>query len=228
MWSENLTQRISVVTTLDGSQTLEIDNGVEHYHSTNGAIAEAIHVYIEAGLAKVEGETISVFEVGFGTGLNAMLASQYALDHKQKICYRAIERYPLPYDITQKLNYPEKTGIDRLVHFDKLHAAPWNTAQETNPYFTLTKFEGDLTEFSFDFGIDVVFFDAFSPELQPELWSEAIFARIYKAMSGNGRLVTYSSKGMVKSNLRNAGFTVSRLPGANGKRHMVLAQKTGL
>lgn len=223
--SEYLQERVHVVETTDGSQTLSIDGGIEHYHSTNGAIAEALHVYIDAGLAPFAGREVNVFEVGFGTGLNAMLAYQFAVCNATKVNYTSVERYPLPLNIVEKLTYPEQVELDREKYFNALHSAPWNSMVELDPCFTLQKVEVDLVEYSPSAEIDVVFFDAFAPDLQPQLWSLQVFERIYKTMNAGGVLVTYSSKGFVKNNLRESGFNVKRLPGPKGKRHMILAQK---
>ena len=223
--SEYLQERVHVVETTDGSQTLSIDGGIEHYHSTNGAIAEALHVYIDAGLAPFAGREVNVFEVGFGTGLNAMLAYQFAVCNATKVNYTSVERYPLPLNIVEKLTYPEQVELDREKYFNALHSAPWNSKVELDPCFTLQKVEVDLDEYSPSAEIDVVFFDAFAPDLQPQLWSLQVFERIYKTMNAGGVLVTYSSKGFVKNNLRESGFDVKRLPGPKGKRHMILAQK---
>lgn len=223
--SEYLQERVHVVETTDGSQTLSIDGGIEHYHSINGAIAEALHVYIDAGLAPFAGREVNVFEVGFGTGLNAMLAYQFAVCNATKVNYTSVERYPLPLNIVEKLTYPEQVELDREKYFNALHSAPWNSKVELDPCFTLQKVEVDLVEYSPSAEIDVVFFDAFAPDLQPQLWSLQVFERIYKTMNAGGVLVTYSSKGFVKNNLRESGFDVKRLPGPKGKRHMILAQK---
>jgi len=223
--SDHLQQRIQLVQTSDGSQTLSVDGGVEHYHSTNGAIAEALHVYIEAGLAPFAGREVNVFEVGFGTGLNAMLAYQFAVCNATRVNYTSIERYPLPLDIAEKLNYPEQVDLDREKYFDALHSAPWDSMVALDAHFSLQKVEADLVEYTPSAGIDVVFFDAFAPDLQPQLWLLQVFEKVFNAMNDGGVLVTYSSKGFVKNNLREVGFSVKRLPGPKGKRHMILAQK---
>lgn len=218
-------ERVRLVQTSDGSQTLSVDDGVEHYHSTNGAIAEALHVYINAGLAPFSGKAVHVFEVGFGTGLNAMLAYQFALATQTSIRYTSVERYPLPFDIVNNLSYPEQVNLDRDKYFSALHQAEWNVTVPLDPLFALHKAEADFAEYTPPSGIDVVFFDAFAPDLQPQLWSLPVFAKIFASMNEGGALVTYSSKGFVKNNLREAGFVVKRLAGPKGKRHMILAQK---
>lgn len=223
--SDNLQRRVEVVETADGSQTLSVDGGVEHYHSTNGAIAEALHVYINAGLAAIDRLPIRLLEVGFGTGLNAMLSFIYAEKNQREVIYTSVERYPLGADVTSLLRYAEQLGIDRCKYFDSLHAAEWNVPSVISPYFTLQKVEVNLVEFEPTGPIDLVFYDAFAPDLQPELWSTSIFKKIYNAMSSGGILVTYSSKGFVKNGLREVGFSVKRLQGPKGKRHMILAQK---
>jgi tRNA U34 5-methylaminomethyl-2-thiouridine-forming methyltransferase MnmC len=223
--SDLLQERISLVTTSDGSQTLAVDGGLEHYHSTNGAIEEAMHVYIGAGLAKVVGPKVAVFEMGFGTGLNAMLAYIYAVNNGVEVRYLTLERYPLSSNITLKLSYPSILGVDRQKFFDSLHSASWNEWHQLDPLFFFKKVEYNMGNYALSDSVDVVFYDAFSPDLQPNLWSVDVFKNIYSALSVGGSLVTYSSKGFVKNNLREAGFIVKRLPGPKGKRHMVLAQK---
>lgn len=223
--SDKLQQRIKVVTTGDGSQTLSVDGGVEHYHSTNGAVAEALHVYIDAGLAASAKNPINIFEVGFGTGLNAMLACKYAVENGVKVYYTSIERYPLEADVVSLLTYPEEVGLDRTLYFESLHAAPWNVWVNINPYFSIQKVEENLESYKPRDPIDVVFFDAFSPDLQPDLWSYTVFSRLFEAMNDQAILTTYSSKGVVKRTLREVGFSVKRLNGPKGKRHMLLAQK---
>lgn len=224
--SDRLQHRVEVVTTADGSPTLSVDGGLEHYHSTNGAIAEALHVYINAGLASFHGHTsINVFEVGFGTGLNAMLAFQYAVENRVEVCYTSVERYPLDGSIANQLTYPEQRGLDRHRFFEQLHEASWNRLVRLDEFFTLQKVECNMENYLPASPIDIVFFDAFAPDLQPQLWSAAVFHKLYQVMESGGVLTTYSSKGFVKQNLREVGFFVKRLPGPKGKRHMLLAQK---
>lgn len=213
----------------DGSLTLRHEVLGELYHSDRGAVGEAEHIYIHAGfdraLAYGDREEIAVFDVGFGTGLNGWLtycrANEAVLP--VRVDYRTIELYPLCMDVVEKLNFTP----DPL--FKALHRLPWDgKAHELSECFSVTKYLENLL--SFDFSplnekFDVVYFDAFAPDAQPDLWTEEIMEKMYTILSPGGVLVTYSSKGSVKQALRAVGFEVTRLPGAMGKRHMVRAVK---
>lgn len=218
--------------TEDGSLTLRHAVLGELYHSDRGAVGEAEHVYIRAGLDLVAAERdsavderpIAVFEVGFGTGLNAWLTAERAAELGWAVDYRAIDLYPLVEETWRALHYTESQ------FFEWMHGVPWDGKAHRldEGRFSLTKFRADLGTFDFsamDSTFDVVYFDAFAPDAQPELWSEAVMAAMYRILRPGGVLVTYSSKGSVKQALRAVGFEVSRLPGALGKRHMVRARK---
>ncbi len=210
-----------LTTTADGSHTLYLPEFDEHYHSTHGAIQEAEHIYIKAGLKSCNTETISVLEVGFGTGLNCLLT---AINTKKRIHYHTIELYPLSLQQIEQLNY-----TDNLPHykhlFQKIHQCPWDRTEEITPNFSLQKSKTDITTIQLNKNYDVVFFDAFAPNVQPELWTVKVFQNIYKHCNKNAVLMTYCSKGIVKQALRTAGFTVKRLPGPPGKRHIIQAIK---
>ncbi|SDB81047.1 tRNA U34 5-methylaminomethyl-2-thiouridine-forming methyltransferase MnmC [Williamwhitmania taraxaci] len=167
---------------------------------------------------------ITIFEMGFGTGLNALLTLLQAEQMAQNVDYYAVELYPIPAEEACKANFSEQLGV-AVDRFRSLHSAEWDKAVAIDNRFTLTKIQGDLVNLELPLGIDLVYFDAFDPEAQPELWSETIFKKLYEAMSNEGVLVTYSSKGIVKQALRAAGFFVQRLSGPPGKRHMVRAIK---
>ena len=207
---------MELLETADGSLTLRHEVLGELYHSDRGAVGEAEHVYIRAGLDRAlkERTAVSVFEVGFGTGLNGWLTCLRAQETGVKIDYRTV----------RQLNYTSDPV------FTTLHDLPWDGLPHTvSEYFTLTKYEADLL--SFDFVslkgcFDVVYFDAFAPDVQPELWSEEVMRWMYAILGPGGALTTYSAKGTVKRALRTAGFEVFRLPGALGKRHMLRAVKS--
>ena len=167
---------------------------------------------------------ITIFEMGFGTGLNALLTLLEAERLVQDINYFSVELFPIPVEEACKANYPERLGMEGD-QFRAMHSAKWGTAAAIGNRFTLTKINSDLLAIVLPLGIDLVYFDAFDPEAQPELWGEAIFSKIFEAMNPDGVLVTYSSKGIVKEALRAAGFFVQRLAGPPGKRHMVRAIK---
>ena len=209
--------------TNDGSHTLS--NGSETYHSQYGAIQESQHVFIESGLMKVSSngsaDPIHVLEVGFGTGLNALctiLAPQHV-----PILYTAFEPHPIAKSIWEKLNYFEESQHSTAL-FHQLHMTDWNLDVTLSPSFTLHKKNTPFTcNISGLLPVDVVYFDPFSPNTAPDLWTEPIFKALFQLMSKHSVLVTYCSKGIVKTRLRNAGFTVERRPGPPGKRHMIRA-----
>ncbi len=213
--------------TKDGSHTLFIPQLNEHYHSVNGAIQESLHVFIETGLRQCQKERIRVFEVGFGTGLNAFLTFLYARESSKQIDYTSIELYPLSGNIVDKLNYPELLSVSDKAVFEAMHQCAWNKPTAVSNSFQLTKIESDLISWknSNDEDFDIVYFDAFAPDKQPEMWSQEIFDNLYQMMSQNAIFVTYCAKGMVRRMLQTSGFEVERLPGPPGKREMLRAVK---
>lgn len=217
---------ITLEPTADGSNTLFVPELDEHYHSVKGALTESQHIFIQMGLNHSQAESPHVLEIGFGTGLNAFLTLLEAEKQQRKVCFTSIERYPLKEDIVQKLGYPEIIAPEKSEKFYALHAAPWNQSVEISPCFTLHKIEGDFTHFDFQSHYDVVYFDAFAPEKQPEMWSQPLFDRLYQQMNPGGILTTYCAKGVVRRMLQAAGFTVERLPGPpGGKREILRANK---
>lgn len=215
------------VETGDGSLTVRHEGLGELYHSDRGAVGEAEHVYIRAGfdrvIEKADRKSISVFEVGFGAGLNCWLTYRRAEECGIHVDYRAIDLYPVNRSVTEKLNYTDSPV------FKEIHNVIWDGAlHPVGERFSLAKYRADLSMFDFESlreQTDVVYFDAFAPDAQPELWSERIMSRMYAILKPGGVWVTYSSKGSVKQALRAVGFEVTRLPGALGKRHMVRAIK---
>ena len=215
-----------LIKTTDGSHTVVDTKTNETYHSENGAINESIHVYIQNGLSRTTKDEINILEIGFGTGLNALLTYQYALGHAKQINYFSIEKFPLGQEIIEQLNYPGQLKIEKEI-FLKLHSCKWANWEQINNNFKLFKQQTDLTEFDFSKlkNIDLVYFDAFSPSKQPELWTVKIFEQLYQIMCPNALLATYSSAGTVKRALRATGFTVKRKPGPKGKFHILNAFK---
>lgn len=217
---------ITLEPTADGSNTLFVPELDEHYHSVKGALTESQHIFIQMGLNHSQAESPHVLEIGFGTGLNAFLTLLEAEKQSRKVCFTSIERYPLKEDIVRKLGYPEIIAPEKSEKFYALHTAPWNQFVEISPCFTLHKIEGDFTHFDFQSHYDVVYFDAFAPEKQPEMWSQPLFDRLYRQMNPGGILTTYCAKGVVRRMLQAAGFTVERLPGPpGGKREILRANK---
>ena len=211
--------------TADGSHTLFIPEMDEHYHSVNGAVQESRHVFIEAGLHQLEREEITVFEVGFGTGLNAFLTLLDAEQHRKRITYYSTELYPLSMEVVQSLNYGELISEERKEDFYALHEAEWNVSVPITEHFVLHKIEGDSNRCVLPKGIDLVYFDAFAPDKQPEMWHQEIFDRLYACMRERGVLTTYCAKGVVRRMMKEAGYSVERIPGPPGKREMLRAIK---
>ena len=235
---------LRLVVSEDGSSTVYTDRHGEHYHSTHGAVQESRHIFVEAAWRwwtahHPEQRTVRIFEVGLGTALNLLLiynevaggAVQGVECHEadatasaRQVHYTAIERYPLPRQIAEGLNYGGlMEGDDEVMR--QIHCAPWGEAVALHRRMTMVKVEADLCGYTPEQGIDIVFFDAFSPDTQPELWSQQIFDRLYAAMNDGGVLTTYCVKGIVKQALRQAGFEIVRLAGPPGKRHILRATK---
>ncbi len=215
---------VKIKVTSDGSVTLYSETFKENYHSTAGAVAESEHVFINAGLKKLNINGIKILEVGFGTGLNAFLTLHEAIRSKILIDYFAIELYPLEEKILQVLNNSEPFKSD-ILSFTLLHKYVSDQRMKINNYFNLTVINDDIINASLGEGYNLVYFDAFSPEVQPELWTENMFAKIFNSMTKGGILNTYCAKGIVRRNMQNAGFLVERLPGLPPKREMLSARK---
>lgn len=209
--------------TADGSHTLFIPEMDEHYHSVNGAVQESRHVFIEAGLHHQAKKDITVFEIGFGTGLNAFLTLLAAEENGRKVDYHSVELYPLEPELVQSLNYGDVICPEKKELFQALHAAPWNEAAGITNLFTLHKIQGDNNSCALPEGIDLVYFDAFAPDKQPEMWNQEIFDRLYAHMAEGGILTTYCAKGAVRRMMKEAGYSVERIPGPPGKREMLRA-----
>lgn len=214
-----------LITTKDGSHSLFVPELNEIYHSANGAIQESNHVFIEAGLKQFAKKEIEIFEIGFGTGLNAFLTLNHAINNQIKIKYNTIEKFPVDYQTLQRLNYTEIININLQDVFYQLHSNTWSQQFQINEYFELFKIKDDISNFSPDFEYDLIFFDAFAPDIQPELWTIEIFQKLYDKLKPNGILTTYSAKGEVKRNLKACGFEIEKIPGPPGKREMIRATK---
>lgn len=225
---------MEIIFTEDGSNSIYLPEINESYHSTHGAIQESSHIFINLGLKASKKKKIRILEIGFGTGLNALLTT---LHPDFEIDYTSLELFPLELSIALKLNYHQQLGIGpEIFHF--LHQAPWGSYSQITENFKILKIQTDLTSFDFqnllncnptnnstDLNFDLIYFDAFSPEKQPELWSEKIFSNIYDHCNKDAILTTYCAKGQVRRNLQAAGFKVERLPGPPGKREILRATK---
>lgn len=218
---------IKIITTEDGSHSIHLAELEETYHSIHGAIQESNHVFIEAGLnywlSKNSNPTsLSILEFGFGTGLNALLTA-IKVDVCRKTSYHTLEKFPLSKEITDSLNYGEILGKPELFH--KIHSANWGLEQSIMPYFSIKKIETDFSDFSANDDYNIIYFDAFAPSKQPQLWTKSIFERCYQMIKKGGVLVTYSAKGQLKRDLRSIGFMVESLPGPPGKFEITRAIK---
>lgn len=219
----------SIITTSDGSKTIQIEGWNEQYHSIHGALQEAKHVYINAGLKtflerQPKQNALTVLEIGFGTGLNALLTALESLNISQEICYHGIEAYPVEAEELQALGYHTLIGSNPSI-FQNIHNCSWHETHKILPHFSIVKrqaFFSDIAEVNV---FDVIYFDAFGPRVQPNLWIESIFKKMYEALRPNGLLVTYCAKGSVRRCMQAVGFEVERLPGPPGKREMLRAIK---
>ena len=221
--------------TADGSYTLYVPELDEHYHSVKGALTESQHIFIEMGLKHSPASDPHILEIGLGTGLNAFLTLLSAEETRRKVHYTGIERYPLAEETLKQLDYPRLIGKQHEEDYYAIHRAPWDTETEVSPWFTLHKIEDDFTRlFNSAEGsrpavprYDIIYFDAFAPEKQPEMWEQSLFDTLYKVLNDGGILTTYCAKGVVRRMLQTAGFTVERLPGPpGGKREILRATKS--
>jgi len=224
-----------IIDTADGSKTIYLPDWNEHYHSKHGAVQEAVHVFIKSGLhhqchsdqMEISNRNISILEIGFGTGLNAYLSLLEATKLDIQINYIGVEAFPVKVKELKLLNYPEVIlGQPKDELFDTLHSINWESEHRITERFRLTKRKqffkniDDLEQY------DLIYFDAFGPRVQPELWTEDIFRNMYNALKYKGVLVTYSAKGSVRRAMVSVGFKVDRLPGPPGKREMLRALKS--
>jgi tRNA U34 5-methylaminomethyl-2-thiouridine-forming methyltransferase MnmC len=255
----------TLIKTADGSHSLYVKELDEHYHSIHGAIQESKYVFIEKGLkhilTKQNFSELFILEIGFGTGLNALLTFMEAENLNAKINYTSLEAFPLEIELVNTLNYVEqlsnvphrkgdapldsasdnpdiKNEISNQVRndgstekshlrniFNTMHTSKWETVTPFSKNFTLHKIKKILQQVEFNNTFDLIYFDAFGPRVQPEMWEENLFGKIFDAINPQGCLVTYCAKGEVKRTLKKVGFVVETLPGPPGKREMVRGSK---
>ncbi len=218
---------VTVIPTRDGSPTLRTEAGVS-YHSAHGALQESRQVFIQNGLLTAlekfpEKQPLRVFEMGFGTGLNAFLTALECTEKQRFVQYASVEKHPLIPEIWQQLSYPQTAAANDL--FAALHSAEWNAPTAITPFFQLHKISGNLEDLEIPQGLHLIYFDAFAPEDHPSAWTEAIFRKLYAALLPGGVFTTYCSKGSVRRALQSVGFLVEKLPGPPGKREVVRAWK---
>lgn len=215
-----------IITTKDGSTTIHLPELNETYHSKFGAIQEAYHVFIKMGFELFSQESISILEIGFGTGLNAFITFLEAQKNNKTIDYVGVEAYPVALEEAMQMNYvSELNSSDKNEMFNEMHICTWEEKHKISQTFCLTKrkqlFEDIIDENRFD----LIYFDAFGFTVQPNLWNEIIFAKMYKSLKSGGVLVTYACRTSIKNAMLSSGFSVEKLPGAPGKREMLRATK---
>ncbi|MFH6934861.1 tRNA (5-methylaminomethyl-2-thiouridine)(34)-methyltransferase MnmD [Flavobacterium sp. FlaQc-30] len=215
-----------IIKTLDGSTTIHLEEWNESYHSKHGAIQEAKHVFIKNGLSLFESNPVSILEIGFGTGLNAFITFLESEEKQQHINYVGVEAYPIAASEVLAMNYVEELEAESFSEvFKKMHESEWNEEVKINSRFSLTKRKQFFDEIDDLEIFDLIYFDAFGYRVQPELWSTAIFQKMYNSLKPNGVLVTYAARGIVKRSMIEVGFTVEKLTGPPGKREMFRAFK---
>lgn len=214
-----------IIQTKDGSTSILLPDWNETYHSKFGAIQEAKHVFIKNGLSLFEGKSVSILEIGFGTGLNAFITYLEAKNANQKIDYTGVEAYPVSEEDALKMNYVSELDAAYEEIFLKMHKADWNEKVVLDPNFTLQKQNKKFQEIADESKYDLIYFDAFGFRVQPELWSLEIFQIMFKALKPNGILVTYACRSSIKNAMKESGFEVEKLNGPPGKREMLRARK---
>lgn len=218
-----------IITTKDGSTTIHIKDWDECYHSKHGAIQEAQHVFIQNGLSLFPNQAVSILEIGFGTGLNAFITYLESPKLNQSIHYVGVEAYPVDSNEIVAMNYvDELNAVIQKAVFKKMHESEWDEKVILNPEFELIKRKQFFDEIDDFEQFDLIYFDAFGYRVQPELWSTAIFKKMYDALKPQGKLVTYAARGVVKRSMIEVGFTVEKLAGPPGKREMFRATKGGI
>lgn len=216
----------NIITTGDGSKTIQIQDWEEQYHSVHGAVNEAYHVFIDKGLEYFTNKAIRILEIGFGSGLNALITLIESGKNSRVVDYTGIEAYPVSIEEVLQLEYIETLNAEAYRKpFFEMHKCAWGIKTELTSHFTFLKQKMDFQEISDTSLYDLIYFDAFGARVQPELWTEIVFAKMYKALSANGVLVTYAAKGSVRRAMQSVGFVVERLPGPPGKREMLRALK---
>jgi tRNA U34 5-methylaminomethyl-2-thiouridine-forming methyltransferase MnmC len=214
-----------LIITADGSHTLYVPGMDEHYHSHFGALTESLHIFINAGLASLGPGPVTILEVGFGTGLNALITAIHAEKNNIAVSYTSLEKYPLDPSVVSHLNYGTMAGEGRQELFNSIHCAPWNVPSCITGWFTLEKRVSDLTTDHPSGSYDLIYFDAFGPDKQPEMWTDEVLHKISEVTHPGSVFVTYSAKGTLKRMLRSLGFDVTLLPGPPGKRVITRAVK---
>lgn len=216
----------NIIQTRDGSTTIHIEEWDECYHSRFGAIQEAQHVFIKKGLSLFEKDSVSILEIGFGTGLNAFITFLESQKTNQIINYVGVEAYPVTIEEAALMNYVAELDAEKeRTIFEKMHECNWEEKISFSTNFSLTKRKQFFANINDKEQFDLIYFDAFGYDVQPELWSTSIFQTMFSALKAKGILVTYAARGVIKRSMIEAGFTVEKLEGAPGKREMFRARK---
>lgn len=217
----------TVIDTEDNSKTLLIDNTDITYHSRHGAMTESIHIFIKNGLEQINGKNeISVFEMGLGTGLNAILSLDFAITNNIKINYHSIEKFPVTEEELAAFNISSFLPDHLVLPFNQIHETEWNQTHQINKNFTFKKQQDDIKTTTLNNNAyDIVFFDAFGPKFQPELWQQPILKKMFNCLKPNGTLMTYCAQGQFKRDLKQTHFIVENLAGPPGKREITRAIK---
>ncbi|MGE4587546.1 MAG: tRNA (5-methylaminomethyl-2-thiouridine)(34)-methyltransferase MnmD [Mangrovibacterium sp.] len=213
--------------TEDGSHTIYVPELEEHYHSVHGAVQESVHVFIQNGLQRCQKQKLTILEAGFGTGLNALLS--LAGRGKRDIHYISLEKYPLDESEYSRLNYSRFVPGTTQEQFLQLHLSAWNKPVEIVKGFRLYKLKTDLTKTNLSSlaPVDLIYYDAFSPRKQPEMWEETLFRKIAACTADEGIFATYCAQGEVRRRLNRSGFRMQRLAGPPGKKEMLFGEKSG-
>lgn len=211
--------------TKDGSHSLFVEALNEHYHSIHGAVQESKHVFLKMGMDATTASPLRILEIGFGTGLNAYLTYRAALDDNRRVEYTGVEKYPVEESIWTQLNYPDPDDALSVEQFREIHLAKWGTEEALHPLFSITKIRQDFLDPLPEGPFDLIYFDAFAPEKQPDLWTVEQFQELYRRAAMGCVMVTYSAKGQVRRNMIEAGWEVEKVAGPPGKREMLRAKK---
>jgi tRNA U34 5-methylaminomethyl-2-thiouridine-forming methyltransferase MnmC len=215
-----------IIKTLDGSTTIQLKEWNECYHSKHGAIQEAKHVFINNGLSLFANQSVSILEIGFGTGLNAFVTFLDSHRLKQTIHYVGIDAYPVTTSEALKMNYVTELNASSYEEtFIKMHESKWGEKVILSSNFELFKRKQFFHEIDDIEQFDLIYFDAFGYRVQPELWSTQLFKQMFDALRSGGKLVTYAARGDVKRSMLEVGFLVEKLQGPPGKREMTRATK---
>lgn len=214
-----------LILTSDGSHTIYVPELDEHYHSIHGALQESEYIFICSGYKFSKATPLNILEAGFGTGLNAFITLLECEKEGRQVNYTSIEKYPLDNEMVEKLNYAVLKGEETGNYFRQIHSAEWNRPASITKNFNLLKIHDDLVSFKPEGQFDLIYFDAFGPDKQPDVWTREVFMKISSVTVRGGIFVTYSAKGEVKRNLKACGFDVTLLPGPPGKRQIIRAIK---